>query len=645
MKKISLILLTIFMFLVITGCGDSCDHTWCEWKTLKNPTCLEDGQKEHTCSTCEKVEKKSIQKLGHSFGVGYAKNAEGHYHFCELCGYEESLETHSEVENELGNIRCSTCEYLISENTNSFYDNLLKINKNFIIELKKFEITEELSYVHNNQLIMGHRTYLANGRAIFMDTENGINILVQGDLVGENFEGDVLEEGNGHLEAVMDGENIYFKLNLNDTTYDYTEFYSCKADVDFIMNMLLSNAGIDESILQEGNSNLIKAFPNILNNLFNLSNNELIQLIVDFLFIKEESNDGYTLTFDLNKLVDFINSITNKPVNSIFDKIFGDGKYEISKKNVIKLLDAKISNLLKMMKVKYDLDIKQIMLDICEMQGFDSSEVEFFFNDKELMNKSIIEIICEEEEMSRDEVFEEIDNLFKELETEVIIINKTTSKEILNVINLINDSIDLVISTDKAGYIQNIDLCCDFVIEEDYNVNGNLTIREYLNEEEFNEAKVEIIKMYEETIPTMDWDKVPNDPDKIVSITDTSISFTIKEKHYDYRDLHYTGSVSYVYYYEYISVTFDFEDILGITIDNSSNPTMANWDSHLYIDVVGLCSGATAIDGQLYYEDGREAYYDYSLNDNQIIRDQLYQFNIFYDSNYECVLIDVQPLY
>jgi len=640
MKKIGLFIVTMLLFFFVSACGNTCDHEWSEWKTLKNPTCSSNGEKEHYCLKCEKVASATIEKLEHSFGAAYAKNEQGHYRFCEICGYEEAHEDHTGVENELGNVRCSVCEYLISENSNSFYDNLFKTENNFIIELKNLDITEEIVNVVGQEIIIEYSQFILNGHAIFMDTDNGVNILVQGDLTGETVEDGEKVNGAGRLDAVLDGENVYFKATLTDSTDDYEQFYSCKASADFIMNMLYKQMGLDLSMLEEHNETITNIFPGVINKLFNLSNNELTKIFIDFLFVKEETKDGYTLTFNLDKVAELIDYSTSKPVNSIFDKVFGKNQYEISKKNLIKIFDAKFSNLVKMMQVKYNIDVKQILIDICKIQGSDPSQIELTFNDEEFMNKTLMDFICEENDLSRDEVLEELNNIFKELETEVIVLDKYTADQILEVINLINDTINLVITTDKEGFIEKIDLGCTIDYIEDVEISGNLSIKEYLNEEQFNTAKAEIVELYQETIPTIDWDKVPEESKDLITDNDSTIVVKVVQPHYSYSYDYETGTEQYKYYNEYLYLTFDIEDVLGVVIDNSSNPSMANWDSHINVDLIANCSGKCVIDGQWYLEDGTELSYDYSLEEEYSIKDRLYNISIFYDSEYECFIID-----
>ena len=619
MKKISLFILNIFLFLVLAACGNSCDHQWTEWRTTKNPTCDTNGEKVRHCTECLEEKKEIIEKLGHSFGEAYAKNENGHYHFCDVCEYEEKIEAHTPAEaNELGNIYCSTCQYLLFENKNSFYDTLLKAEKSYILELKDFIITKEFYEIIDQEMVFDEYIGNLDGYAIFMLKENGYNILVQGDLTIDQ------ENAVAKLDALFDGENLYFKCSLDSDEMD-EEIYSAKIKYEQIVKLLTDNYGEAPEMLLANYATSL----NLITSLLNIADNELIQIIVDFLFTKEEITDGYTLEFNLDKLVDLINFGTSKPISSIFDKIFGNGKYEINKKNLLRLFDTKLSTIIKMMKAKYDIDLKQVLLDACNAMGEDPSEIEIFFNDTENMKKTLIEIISEEDNITREEVLEDLDEMFRELES-FILYTKSDISVVLDAINLISDSVILIVTTDKAGYITQVDVDLDVDFIENTTINGKLSITEYTNSAEFNKIADQIIKLYEETVPTIPVEKFEElEEDKII-ISDSSITIQIKKMHwtYDYTFNNYQS----LYYYEYGYYTFNLDEIGGITISNYHGTNMDNSTYEcIEISVIGNCSGKIIVDDQLYNEDGTEAFSDYSLYEEVTINDEQAYFNIYYN--------------
>lgn len=616
MKKISLFIMSLILFFTLTACGNSCKHEWTEWETTKNPTCNAYGERVHHCTVCldEKTEK--IEKLNHSFGEAYAKNENGHYHFCEICGYEEASEAHTPgKENELGNVHCSTCEYLLVENKNSFYDTLLKVEKSYILKLEDFVITNEFYEIIDQEMVFNKYTGSLDGYAIFMEKENGYNILVQGELTYD------YENSVAKLDALFDGDNLYYKFSLDSDEME-EEIYSAKITYEQIVDLFVDNYGVDaENILMS-----YEVMPNIIAKLLNVADNELIKIIVDFLFTKEETADGYTLEFNLEKLVDLINFGTSKPITNMFDKIFGEGKYEISKKNFIKLFDSKLSTLFKMLEVKYDINVKQILLDACKAMGEDPSEIEVFFNDDEMMNKTLIEIISESGDMTREEILQELDEMFHELES-FVLYDQFGAKEIIDAINLISDSMSFVVTTDKEGYITRLDANVDIDFIEDVTVSGKVSITEYTNEAEFNKIADEIIKLFEETIPTFSDEEFEMIKNGKITVSDTTITLQIIEK-----DIHY-GTAEELYFCTYTYLTFNIDDIGGVIIENCGSTYIDNTPYYyISISAIGKCSGKIIVDPQLYYSDGTEAYITNSIIPSEkTIKDEVVEFHISYN--------------
>ena len=86
---------------------DATGHSYGEWEITKEATCMEDGSKERTCSTCKEVEKETIAATGHSLTKTAAKAA--------TCTEQGNSEYYT----------CSTCDkyFSDSEGTNEIKEN------------------------------------------------------------------------------------------------------------------------------------------------------------------------------------------------------------------------------------------------------------------------------------------------------------------------------------------------------------------------------------------------------------------------------------------------------------------------------------------------------------------------------------------
>ena len=107
-------------------CGEEVEkenHTYGEWKTIKEATEKETGEKEHICSVCNYKEKEIISPLEHvhSYSKTYSKNETAHWFECH-CGDRSNSENHSwtewkiitfATETQTGSMErsCKVCEY------------------------------------------------------------------------------------------------------------------------------------------------------------------------------------------------------------------------------------------------------------------------------------------------------------------------------------------------------------------------------------------------------------------------------------------------------------------------------------------------------------------------------------------------------
>ena len=69
-----LIAVTAFSLFAFAGCGDKPEeeskhiHSWGEYTTVKDATCIENGVKERVCSGCGEKETVTTDKTDHNFG-------------------------------------------------------------------------------------------------------------------------------------------------------------------------------------------------------------------------------------------------------------------------------------------------------------------------------------------------------------------------------------------------------------------------------------------------------------------------------------------------------------------------------------------------------------------------------------------------
>ena len=82
-------------------------HTWGEWATLTEPTCIDEGLRRHICDVCDEEDTDSIPALGHDF-TKWGYDDEYHWKICSRCGSISEKTAH--VYDEFNLCECGATE-------------------------------------------------------------------------------------------------------------------------------------------------------------------------------------------------------------------------------------------------------------------------------------------------------------------------------------------------------------------------------------------------------------------------------------------------------------------------------------------------------------------------------------------------------
>lgn len=92
------------------------EHDWGDWVILLDPTCTEEGRVRHECNTCGAVEEETVAPTGHYCDEDdWQRDEDEHWHICTVCGEEFDRGEHdwgSGVTQEGGDeaeFTCSEC--------------------------------------------------------------------------------------------------------------------------------------------------------------------------------------------------------------------------------------------------------------------------------------------------------------------------------------------------------------------------------------------------------------------------------------------------------------------------------------------------------------------------------------------------------
>lgn len=65
------------------------EHDWGDWVILLDPTCTEEGRVRHECNTCGEVEEETVAPTGHYCDEDdWQRDEDEHWHICTVCGEE-----------------------------------------------------------------------------------------------------------------------------------------------------------------------------------------------------------------------------------------------------------------------------------------------------------------------------------------------------------------------------------------------------------------------------------------------------------------------------------------------------------------------------------------------------------------------------
>lgn len=81
--------LGVIIFAACRSNKECITHDYSEWKIKKTPTCINEGQREHMCNLCGKIEVDILEKSNHNYANWVAEGTVGQSRTCQSCGYRE----------------------------------------------------------------------------------------------------------------------------------------------------------------------------------------------------------------------------------------------------------------------------------------------------------------------------------------------------------------------------------------------------------------------------------------------------------------------------------------------------------------------------------------------------------------------------
>ena len=306
------------------------------------PTCSEMGYTTYTCSLCgDKYVSDRTAKLAHSYVDSVVQptcTADGYtLHKCSLCGesYTDTIVKatgHNYVDD-----NCSVCGRKNPNATANFYFNLLDSLANadtFYFEVKDFKMSAEQAYNNGDVEIYIYEMTLARAQIGFDET--GIVGKGEGTLVGSFKEtGSANDSETYFANAQFLFTNGYMYIYVDGTGLGEDGAGRTQMVMSAPQSMMTAEMEDEMGMSMEMLTQMAEAYGSgaldIVAGMASVNDNPLnsaIRAVVEYVYTKTETANGYSFELNENRLKDMYKILTEKTVAEIFNLVFGENEYQ-----------------------------------------------------------------------------------------------------------------------------------------------------------------------------------------------------------------------------------------------------------------------------------------------------------------------------
>ncbi len=300
--------------------------------TVKAPTCTAKGYTTHTCANCHKTTVDNyVDALGHTYKKGK----------CEVCGSPDP--------------NAITVDNFYLQLINS----LQSFKEGAYIEMKDFDIVitmpamdSEVEGAVSQQMEMRAKL----GQFMFSIGEDGMpvgkaeadTLMITTYVMADGSE--VSETMESHMKMVFKDGKMYMYSDVyegDSVEYMYQYMVMEMPDMEAIMGGMGNMGALMETVDED-----VKA---IIENILATKNNPantLLERIVNFLFTRTETTDGYEFSVNYEAIPEVINFFSTATVKSAFDLAFGEGKYDAFAQWAVDSMDKTVEDVLDDLAVK-----------------------------------------------------------------------------------------------------------------------------------------------------------------------------------------------------------------------------------------------------------------------------------------------------
>lgn len=287
--------------------------------SVKAPTCTADGYTTHTCSNCGKsYTDTEVSATGHNYTNGN----------CSVCGRKDP--------NAQTNFYFNLIESIASAET-------------YYLEISDVKMEQTMTYNNGDVESITYEMKLARAQLGFDD--KGIVGKGEGTLVGSRKAtgSEVVDESyfadveflfkDGYVYAYVSGTGLIFDGGARTTMI-------MSAPQETLMAQANDGEAIDFTPMIQMLETMAEKTEGIVNGITAVENspfNSVIRAVVEYVYTKTETADGYSFELNENRLKDVYNILNEKTLAEIFDLVFGAESYTKVQNWLVASLDKKVS--------------------------------------------------------------------------------------------------------------------------------------------------------------------------------------------------------------------------------------------------------------------------------------------------------------
>ena len=306
------------------------------------PTCSAMGYTTYTCSLCgDKYVSDYTAKTAHNYAdsvVAPTCTADGYtVHKCSLCGESYTDTIVKATGHSYADGSCSVCGRQDPNASTNFYFNLIDSLANadtFYFEIKDLKMSAEMTYNNGDTEVMVYEMNLARAQIGFDET--GIVGKGEGTLTGSMKEtGSVNSEenyfatvqflfANGNIYAYVEGTGLVGEGSGRSTMIMSAPQSMMTAEMEDETGMSMEMLTQMAEAYGSGALDIVAGMANVNDNPLNSA----IKAVVEYVYTKTETANGYSFELNENRLKDVYNILMTKSVSEIFNLVFGATAYQ-----------------------------------------------------------------------------------------------------------------------------------------------------------------------------------------------------------------------------------------------------------------------------------------------------------------------------